>query len=82
MSHYREWGPPPSPIKTLCPIDHAKKAEREAKREENNDRHGNAASGNGPSRNAPSFAQSVDLNGRRVLLCNFNGITFQVGSHY
>ncbi len=75
LSCYRDWGSPPAPLKTLCPIDHSQKLEgnTEAAGGENG-----ASVDSLLSRNEPSFVQTVDANGKNVILCNFNGVTFQV----
>lgn len=80
MAHYREWGPPEPLMKTLCPIDHSKEREKAEREGENNTkrkrRRDESARGNN---HQPSFAHTLSLGGRRVLMCNFNGIMFQVG---
>lgn len=73
MSYYRDWGPIPDPLKALCPIDHSKKKEEITEMGSEN-----GACADLPPNNEPSFVEAVDMNGQRILLCNFNGITFQV----
>ena len=67
-------------MKTLCPIDHSKEREKAEGEGENNTkrkrRRDESARGNN---HQPSFAHTLSLGGRRVLMCNFNGIMFQVG---
>ena len=80
MSFHRDWGPPEPPIKTLCPIDRSKEAEGESEDASGDNgkkrrRHDGAANNHN---NQPPMAHAVSVNGRRVLLCNFNGIIFQV----
>ena len=75
MSYHRDWGPPPVAPKALCPIDHTKERPESEKGEE---RRENGACGHGPVRNEPSIIHALDMNGQPILLCNFNGITFQV----
>ena len=69
MCYYRDWGPIPDPLKALCPIDHSKKEEENTE---------NGACADSPLNNESSFVEAVDMNGQRILVYNFNGITFQV----
>lgn len=66
-------------MKLLCPLDHSKgRGGAEGEEEEKNGRkrrRDESARGNNLQ---PPFAHTVSLGGRRVLLCNFNGIMFQV----
>ena len=66
-------------MKTLCPIDHSKEREKAEGEEENNTkrkrRRDESARGNN---HQPTFAHTLSHGGRRVLMCNFNGIMFQV----
>lgn len=66
-------------MKLLCPLDHSKgRGGAEGEDEEKNGRkrrRDESARGNNLQ---PPFAHTVSLGGRRVLLCNFNGIMFQV----
>ena len=95
VGHFKEWGTPCPPVKTLCPIDPEKIGKRsteqegegeDSNKEEDNERKrrrnhfGGARPRGDQSLLAPSVARAVNINGRRVLLCSFNGITFQVCS--
>lgn len=107
MSYFREWGPPSTPVRTLCPIDHSKQnlgedrkptgAEggteagaglgpgqdnRDSSRRKRGGARGRGAGGGsgGPGSSRPNlpYAQSMNINGRKMLICNINGMYFQV----
>ena len=95
ISFFREWGMPSPPVKTMCPIDPdkigKKPRERDVKGEDDDsnkegDNERKSRRNNLEARRerslfaGPSVARAVHVNGRRVLLCNFNGIMFQVES--
>ena len=81
-------------MKTLCPLDPDKVGKKsseqegegeDSSKEENNERRRRRNHFGGARLRAeqggllaPSVAHAVNINGRRVLLCSFNGITFQV----
>ena len=93
VGHFREWGKPSPPVKTLCPLDPSKVGKKsseqegegeDSSKEESNERKrrrnhfGGARPRGEQNLLAQSMAQAANINGRRVLLCSFNGITFQV----
>ena len=91
VGHFKAWDTPCPPVKTLCPLDPEKVGKKsseqegeDSSKEENNERKrrrnhfGGARPRGEQSLLAPSVAHAVNINGRRVLLCSFNGITFQV----
>jgi len=66
-------------MKLLCPLDHSKGREgAEGEEEEKNGRKRRRDESARGNHLQPPFAHTVSLGGRRVLLCNFNGIMFQV----
>ncbi len=78
MTFYREWLAPPPAIVPLTPIDRSKpraameeggEADQGRKR-----RRDLSNSDDGP----PPIAHTMSINGRRILLCNFNNVVFQV----
>ena len=91
ISHFREWGEPSPPVKTLCPIDPDKIGKKWSVGGDDSNKEGdgerkrrrNHSGPRGRPRGEqgllpPSVAHAVHINGRKVLLCNFNGIIFQV----
>ena len=94
MRYYREWGPSTPPVKLLCPIDHSSRKNDDSSSEDSHSRgaEGGAsrpqnrggARGRGDAgggrQNLP-HAQSMRINGRRMLVCNINGLFFQVYVH-
>lgn len=81
MRYYRDWGPSIPPVRLLCPIDHSSESCSE-------DVHSKGAEGGGEGEATPMqnrggargrpHAQSMRINGRRMLMCNINGMFFQV----
>ena len=78
ISHYREWDTAVQSLKTLCPIDRNKESEEDGSKDNNNVHRTRRQSDAARGHDHPPLAQAIMLNGRRVLLCNFNGVTFQV----
>ena len=92
IGHFREWGLPSLSVKTLCPIDPDTIEKKPLKVEEDDDSNKEGderkrrRNNSGPRARPrgeqglvpPSVAHAVHINGRKVLLCNFNGIIFQV----
>ena len=83
VSYFKEWGPPRADLKVLCPIDHTK-----GRPSDMEDRDSGAAEGGDSPRRGrrrrhsgrgkhPS-ARQLNINGRRMLICNVNGVYFQV----
>ena len=62
MAHYREWGPQPAPLPLHCA-------------QTQQDRPQQLPS---PAKQSGPMANAVSINGRRVFLCSFNGVVFQV----
>ena len=62
VAHYREWGPLPAPLPLHCA-------------QTQQDRPQQLPS---PARQSGPMANAVSINGRRVFLCSFNGVVFQV----
>lgn len=75
VSHYHDWPPTPPPIRTQCPIIRSKE---EGSGDDDNGRKRRRGDSTHNSRAPPQMAHAVSINGRRMLLCNFNGIIFQV----
>ena len=94
MAHYRDWGPSSPPVKILCPIDHSKEKLDQSSSEDGQAKAEAAASGDGDSGSGSNgyrkggaresgdgrmqYAHPMNINGRRMLICNINGIYFQV----
>ncbi len=78
---HRDWPLPPDPITPLTPIDRSKQREEEEEEEGKETDGGRKRRRNDPSQGDDGrfpMAQAVSMNGRRVLLCNFNNVVFQV----
>ncbi len=91
MAHYKKWGPPSPPVKTLCPIDHSKEQKKKnpVSDEEGGEGSDGDVKGGARGRGSPRqqnhnmpYAQPMNIDGRKVLICNFNGIYIQVGNNY
>lgn len=65
VAHYREWGPPPTPLPLQCGQARVSKAQQPC----------------GHDAQSGSLPDAVSINGRRVFLCSFNGVVFQVTTH-
>lgn len=76
MAFFREWSSPPPPIVPLTPIDHSKEEQEGAEANSGRKRRRNdfSQSEDGP----PPLAHAFSVNGRRILICNFNNTVFQV----
>ena len=92
-SHYRKWDMPSPSVKILCPIDPEKIGKKsmgqegeedDSSKEEDNERKRRRNYFGARPRveqglMPPSLAHAINVNGRRILLCNFNGVMIQVG---
>lgn len=94
VSYYKEWGIPQPAIKTLCPIDHTKGRARQHTEDNqsggddavggakapgaNGQRDGVARALRGQRMQNMPYARPMNINGRRMLICNVNGVYFQV----
>ena len=93
VSYYKKWGPPRRDPQILCPIDHTNERSSEEDEEDEEDENSDVAEGGAPlprrrhrqqpgrrvgGGNGPS-ARQVNIDGKRMLICNVNGVYFQVG---
>ena len=86
VSHHRDWGAPPQPVKILCPIDRRSGEERERNEEENGDPASSRfrivrrrrARGADRDREFNAMIAPSIVNGRRVLFVNMEGLFMPV----
>ena len=88
VSHYRDWGKPPPPLKTLCPMedrDEEEEEELEGEKEEDEvaskrkrRRRRRRSSGEGDHDAAPLVMVQRGNNRQRLVFLNINGLMFQV----
>ena len=82
--YHKVWGSVSPPVKLLCPIDRSKEGSgsvNDSEAEEGSGAEGGGGGGESGPRGG-GCAQSMNLKGRRMLLCNIDGIYYQVCSLY
>lgn len=90
VSHYRDWGQPPSPIKLLCPlVDIEVDGPREGEEEDESDAlkrrrrcRQRRRMLSGSDSMSPVVSVQTDDNRQRVAVININGMILQVSTIY